>query len=133
MKRIDHTALANRIAALELELKTIPHGPKTRERRQQLQRELLGLQEELENGPVPSYRPQDDPLYEGLWDEPEPEPTGPPQGVNGHFEPSHQDRAWWAQQPSRPLPERHRLPFGGPALKRRKRSLWGGGWTGRSR
>jgi len=126
VKRIDHTALANRIAALELELKTIPHGPKTRERRQQLQRELLRLQVNLENGPVPSYDPAADPLYEGLADEPD-KPDKPAQ--ERPFEPSQGDRAWWAQQPPRPLPERHR----NHALKTRKRSLWGGRWSGRGR
>jgi hypothetical protein len=100
MKRADTIVMANRITALELALKSIPGGPKTRERRQELQRELLALQDELENGPIPSYNPAADPLYAGLADEPE--PARPARKLP--FEPSADDRSWWAQQPTQPTP-----------------------------
>jgi len=134
MKQTDRIVMANRIAALELELRTIPHGPKTRDRRHALQRELLKLQDKLENGPAPSYDPAADPLYEGLANEPEPAPADEP-AWDRPFEPSQDDRAWWAAQPSRPLPR----PSGGPAHGKPSKPsaaarMWGyRNWTGRGR
>ena len=69
MPAMDTTKIAQRIASIEIELARLPHGRATNQRREQLQGELNRLEDEREYGPVPSYAPGLDPLYEGLEDE----------------------------------------------------------------
>jgi hypothetical protein len=51
----------------------------------------------MQNDPARQYRWEDDELYRGMEE--------PMTGKDGHFEPTPEDRAWWAQQPTRPLPK----------------------------